>query len=153
MQQFIYHDIVILGHEIISGILLKKQHYKKACRRHRRQDRCRHQGKLGYARGGKHALSEKIIDIEETKFNPEEYDVVYIGAPVWAGKIANPTLTYIKRNEGKLNNVKFFMTAGSKDYEKGFRQLEKYSITPIKTFGLTTKQVKKGDYSLDSFLE
>ena len=112
-----------------------------------------YQGKLGYARGGKHALSEKIIDIEETKFNPEEYDVVYIGAPVWAGKIANPTLTYIKRNEGKLNNVKFFMTAGSKEYEKGFRQLEKYSITPIKTFGLTTKQVKKGDYSLDSFLE
>ena len=112
-----------------------------------------YQGKLGYARGGKHALSEKIIDIEETKLNPEEYDVVYIGAPVWAGKIANPTLTYIKRNEGKLNNVKFFMTAGSKDYEKGFRQLEKYSITPIKTFGLTTKQVKKGDYSLDSFLE
>ncbi|WP_462316145.1 flavodoxin family protein [Methanobrevibacter sp.] len=112
-----------------------------------------YQGKLGFARGGKHALSEKIIDIEETKFNPEEYDVVYIGAPVWAGKIANPTLTYIKRNEGKLNNVKFFMTAGSKDYEKGFRQLEKYSITPIKTFGLTTKQVKKGDYSLDSFLE
>ena len=112
-----------------------------------------YQGKLGYARGVKHALSEKIIDIEETKFNPEEYDVVYIGAPVWAGKIANPTLTYIKRNEGKLNNVKFFMTAGSKDYEKGFRQLEKYSITPIKTFGLTTKQVKKGDYSLDSFLE
>ena len=112
-----------------------------------------YQGKLGYARGGKHALSEKIIDIEETKFNPEEYDVVYIGAPVWAGKIANPTLTYIKRNDGKLNNVKFFMTAGSKDYEKGFRQLEKYSITPIKTFGLTTKQVKKGDYSLDSFLE
>lgn len=112
-----------------------------------------YQGKLGFARGGKHALSEKIIDIEETKFNPEEYDVVYIGAPVWAGKIANPTLTYIKRNGGKLNNVKFFMTAGSKDYEKGFRQLEKYSITPIKTFGLTTKQVKKGDYSLDSFLE
>ena len=112
-----------------------------------------YQGKLGYARGGKHALSEKIIEIEETKFNPEDYDVVYIGAPVWAGKIANPTLSYIKRNEGKLNNVKFFMTAGSKDYEKGFRQLEKYSITPIKTFGLTTKQVKKDDYNLDSFLE
>jgi flavodoxin len=112
-----------------------------------------YQGKLGYARGGKHALSEKIIEIEDTKFNPEDYDVVYIGAPVWAGKIANPTLSYIKQNEGKLKNVKFFMTAGSKDYEKGFRQLEKYSITPIKTFGLTTKQVKKDDYSLDSFLE
>lgn len=112
-----------------------------------------YQGKIGYARGGKHALSEKIIEIEETKFNPEDYDVVYIGAPVWAGKIANPTLSYIKRNEGKLNSVKFFMTAGSKDYEKGFRQLEKYSITPIKTFGLTTKQVKKDDYNLDSFLE
>lgn len=111
-----------------------------------------YQGKIGYARGGKHALSEKIIEIEKPEFNPEDYDMLYIGAPVWAGKIATPTLSYIKQNEGKLKNVKFFMTAGSKDYEKGFRQLEKYSITPVKTLGLTTKQVKKDDYNLDSFI-
>ena len=108
---------------------------------------------MGYARGGKHALSEKIIDLEELKFNPADYDMVYIGAPVWAGKVATPTLSYLKHNEGKLNNVKFFMTAATSDFDKSFKQVEKYSVKPINTLGLTTKQVKKDDFNLDSFLE
>lgn len=112
-----------------------------------------YQGKLGYARAGKHAISEKIIDIEDLKFDPADYDVVYIGAPVWAGKVATPTLSYIKNNEGKLNNVKFFMTAGSSGFDNSFKQVEKYSVKPVKTLGLTTKQVKKDDFNLDSFLE
>ena len=112
-----------------------------------------YQGKLGFARGGKHALSEKVIDLEELKFNPDDYDMVYIGGPVWAGKVATPTLSYMMQNEGKLNNIKLFMTAGSKDYEKAFKQIEKYPIKPVKTLGLTTKEVKNDDFNLDSFLE
>ena len=112
-----------------------------------------YQGKLGYARGGKHALSEKIIDLEDLKFDPAEYDVVYIGAPVWAGKIATPALSYIKQNAQKLDNVRMFMTAGSDDFKKSFAQVEKYSVKPVKTLGLTTKQVKRDDFNLDSFLE
>lgn len=112
-----------------------------------------YQGKLGYARGGKHAISEKIIDLEDLKFNPSDYDVVYIGAPVWAGKVATPTLSYIKKNAEKLDNVKLFMTAATNDFDKSFKQIEKYSVKPVKTLGLTSKQVKKDDFNLDSFLE
>lgn len=112
-----------------------------------------YQGKLGYARGGKHGISEKIIDLEDLKFDPADYDVVYIGAPVWAGKIATPALSYIKQNAEKLDNVKLFMTAMSDDFNKSFAQAEKYSVKPVKTLGLTTKQVKRNDFNLDSFLE
>lgn len=112
-----------------------------------------YQGKMGYVRGGKHAMSEKIIDLEELKFDPSDYDMVYIGAPVWAGKVATPALSYISQNEGNLDNVRLFMTAGSDDFKKSFAQVENYSIKPEKTLGLTTKQVKKGDFNLDSFLE
>ena len=112
-----------------------------------------YQGKIGYARGGKHAISEKIIDLEDLKYDPSQYDVVYLGAPVWAGKAANPLISYMKMNEAKLSNVKFFMTAGSSGFDSGFRQMEKYSTKPLKTLGLTTKQVKKDDYSLDTFIE
>ena len=112
-----------------------------------------YQGKLGYARGGKHALSEKIIDIENTKFDPADYDVVYIGGPVWAGKSSTPVISYLKENEGNFNNVKFFLTAGGSGFEGGFEQMEKFSIKPLKTLALTTKEVKKEDYNLDSFLE
>ena len=112
-----------------------------------------YQGKMGYARGGKHAIQEKIVDLETLKFDPSEYDVVYVGGPVWAGKAANPVISYLKQNEGKFNNVKFFLTAGSSGFEGGFSQMEKYSKKPINTLALTTKEVKKDDYDLSSFIE
>lgn len=113
----------------------------------------KYEGKIGYARAGKDAMTEKIIDIKSLKFDPAEYDMAYIGTPVWAGKAASPVITYLKMNEGKFTNVKFFATAGSSGFESTFKQMEKKSVKPLKTLSLTTKQVKNDDYDLDSFIE
>lgn len=113
----------------------------------------KYEGKIGYARAGKDAMTEKIIDIKSLKFDPAEYDMVYIGTPVWAGKAASPVITYLKMNEGKFTNVKFFATAGSSGFESTFKQMEKKSVKPLKTLSLTTKEVKNDDYDLDSFIE
>ena len=103
-----------------------------------------YQGKLGYARGGKHAIQEKIVDLEDLKYDPKDYDIVYLGAPVWASKAATPLISYIKQNEGKFKNVKFFSTAGSGGFESTFEQMEKYAnVKPKATLALTTKEVKK----------
>ena len=112
-----------------------------------------YQGKIGYARGGKDAIQEKIIDLEALKFDPADYDVVYLGTPVWAGKSSNPLISYIKLNEGKFSEVKFFATAGSRGFEGTMEQLESYTKKPLKTLALTTKQVKKDDYDLTSFID
>lgn len=113
-----------------------------------------YQGKIGFARGGKDALQEKIIDLETLKYDPQEYDVVYLGTPVWAGRSSNPLISYIKQNEGKFSDVKFFITAGGlNDFESTFKQLEKYTKKPLKTLALTTKEVKKNEYNLDSFID
>ena len=58
-----------------------------------------YQGKMGYARGGKHAIQEKIVDLEGLKFDPSDYDMVYVGGPIWAGKAANPVISYLKQNQ------------------------------------------------------
>lgn len=113
-------------------------------------------GKIGYMRGGKDSISEKIIDLEPLKFNPQNYDLVYLGVPVWAGKAANPMISYIKQNEGKFNDVKFFVTAGGTGFESAFSQMEEYvGKTPLKTLDLKTKEVKNGEFKdkLDSFIE
>lgn len=112
-----------------------------------------YQGKIGYMRGGKDAIQEKIIELDTLKYDPADYDVVYLGAPVWAGKSANPLISYIKQNEGKFNNVKFFITAGSSGFDSTLKQLEEYTKKPLKTIALTTKEVKKDEYSLDSFID
>lgn len=114
-----------------------------------------YQGKIGYARGGKDAMTEKIVELESLKYNPQDYDLVYVGAPVWASKAANPIISYLKQNEGKFNELKFFMTAGSSGFESSFKQMEKYSKKPLKTLALTTKEVKKdlSEDKINSFIE
>lgn len=111
-------------------------------------------GKIGYARAGKHAISEKIVETGEQKHDPADYDVVYLGTPVWAGKSSNPLISYIKNNEGKFREVRFFATAGSGGFDSTFKQLEEYSKAPQKTLALTTKEVKKETYQdkLQEFL-
>ena len=110
-------------------------------------------GKIGYARGIKDAASTKIVDLEPLKYDPEDYDVVYVGVPVWVSKAANPAISYLKQNEGKFKNIKFFVTAGSSGFESTFEQMEKYSIKPLKTLAVTTKDVKHENYDLTSFLD
>ena len=109
-----------------------------------------YQGKIGYVRGGKDAMSEKIIDLEELKYDPQDYDVVYVGGPVWASKAANPLISYL--NQNSFTNVKFFLTAGKSGFESSFKQMEKYSTKPLKTLALTTKEVKQDNYDLESFI-
>ena len=116
----------------------------------------KYDGKIGYARAGKDGMTAKIIKIGDLKYDPSNYDMVYLGVPVWAGKAANPMISYIKQNEGKFNNVKFFVTAGSSGFESTFKQMEDFvGKAPLKTLALTTKEVKKGEYmeKLASFLE
>lgn len=113
-------------------------------------------GKLGYARGIKDGASAKVVELEELKYDPGDYDVVYLGAPVWASKAANPLISYIKQNEGKFSNVKFFVTAGSTGFDSTFKQLEEaVSVKPLKTLAVTTKEVKKDEFKdkLLTFLE
>ena len=113
-------------------------------------------GKLGYVRAGKDGMTAKIIDLETLKHDPADYDLIYLGVPVWAGKAANPLISYIKQNEGKFSNVKFFATAGKSGFEGAFKQIEEFvGRSPLNTLALTTKEVKSGDYKnkLSSFLE
>ena len=113
-------------------------------------------GKIGYMRGGKDAISAKIVELEPLKFNPADYDLVYLGVPVWAGKAANPIISYIKQNEGNFNDVKFFATAGSSGFEGTFKQMEdSVGKAALKTLALTTKEVKKDEFEekLEAFLD
>ena len=115
----------------------------------------KYDGKIGYARAGKHAMEEKIIEIGDLKYDPSNYDLIYLGVPVWAGKSATPMISYIRKNEGKFNEVKFFATAGSRGFETTFEQMEKYvGKSPQKTLALTTKEVKKDEFKekLPSFI-
>ena len=112
-------------------------------------------GKIGYARGGKDAISSKVIELEDLKHDPADYDVVYLGCPVWASRPATPLYSYLKINEGKFKNVKFFITAGGSGFDGTIKHMQEASVKPQKVLNLTTKEVKKDLFEdkLASFLE
>ena len=103
-------------------------------------------GKLGYARGGKDAFRGNIVELEALKYDPQDYDIVYLGTPVWASRMSAPLYSYIKQNEGKFGDVKFFITAGGTGFDSTLRQLEETTTKPISTLALTTKEVKKDEF-------
>ncbi len=118
-----------------------------------KQDR---QGKLNWMRAGRDSKEGKLTEIEYQK-NPQDYDTIIIGAPMWAGKPNPPLRTYLQSVDLTGKRVAFFVCSKTKGYIELLSEL--VSMTPkaehIGTFGIQEKDFKAGDYEdeLGSFIE
>jgi flavodoxin len=87
-------------------------------------DKKNRQGKIAFLSSGKDAMQEKLTDIEVTK-PIEEYDVIIIGTPVWAGKITPAIRKYIATNDFKEKSVALFVTLDGDKPEKSLENMKK----------------------------
>ena len=113
-------------------------------------------GLSGYLKSGKEAVRKELAEIEETKNDPSEYDVVIIGTPVWVGNMASPVRTYLNHNLGRFKQVAFFSTQGSTKDQKVFNELrEVLGKDPLGALKLGTKEVAKGEFNdkINKFLK
>lgn len=69
-------------------------------------------------------MREKLSDIEAVE-SIEDYDLVIVGSPVWAGKIAPPIRTFLVNNNFSGKQVAFFVSIGGDKPEKTFENLKK----------------------------
>lgn len=61
----------------------------------------------------------------------EEYRLVILGSPVWAGRCASPVRGLLKRRGQELSRVAYVLTRGSdKRYEEVYRQMDSYTAQP-----------------------
>lgn len=112
-------------------------------------------GMLQYLLCGKEAVQEKTTDIENTIYNPKNYNNIIIGSPIWAANISSPIRTYIEKNKNDFKNVFFFFTQGSSGAERAILKLQKALNQNISTsLILTSKKVAKSQYQnqLDEFI-
>jgi flavodoxin len=87
-------------------------------------DKKHKQGKLIYLKGGAASIREKLTEIEVTK-SIEDYDVVVVGSPIWAGKITPAIRTFLSQNDLSNKKTAFFVTIGGDKPEKSFKNLRK----------------------------
>ena len=110
-------------------------------------DKKNRKGKLNWIRAGRDSMAEKLTEIEFQK-NPQDYDTIIIGAPIWAGKPIPPLRTYLKEVDLKGKRVAFFICSATESYLEMFPQLKEMTLGSehIATFGITEKHFKASDY-------
>ena len=69
-------------------------------------------------------VARRTPPILVTGHDPADYDLLVIGGPVWAGRMAAPVRTYAKRYGASARHVAFFCTEGGRGAEAAFADLE-----------------------------
>jgi len=81
-------------------------------------------GRMLYIKGGAAAMREKLSDIHVEK-TIDDYELVVVGSPVWAGKISPAIRTFFVNNNFSEKQLAFFVSIGGDKPEKTFENLRK----------------------------
>lgn len=76
------------------------------------------------------AVARRTPPILAASHNPAEYDLLVLGGPVWAGRMAAPVRTYAQRYGDRARHVAFFCTEGGRGAESAFADLERLCRKP-----------------------
>jgi flavodoxin len=77
-------------------------------------------GFLGFMRSGYDAVREKETKIQEARSSPQDYDIIFIGTPIWGGKMTPAIRTYLKHNDFCNKKLAFFCTMGGSENDTIF---------------------------------
>ncbi len=75
--------------------------------------------------GGKDATLGIEPPLKPYSFNPDDYDTVILGTPLWAWTIAPPLKTFISGNNLSGKKLAFFVSSGGGNDKKCFAKLHK----------------------------
>lgn len=111
-------------------------------------------GIFGYLAAGREGLKKMTTNIEPTTKNPADYDLVIIGTPCWAGKMASPVRAYLIQQKDRIKQTAFFCVRGGSDAQPVFNELAGLcGQQPLATLALRTKEVATNNFEeqLNSF--
>ena len=105
---------------------------------------------LSMMKGGFHAFIGSKPKLIGYNNDISTYDEIYIGSPIWNGRLACPTNTILKETDLVNKNLTFILYSGSGDGKKAiFRLLKKYPNARI----INLKEPKKYNQELEKIGE
>ena len=120
------------------------------------EDSEKRSGIIGYIKSGYEAARDKLSVIKQPKYDPSQYELLIIGTPVWAGKMAVPVKSYLEMNKDKIPLLACFCTCGNSGIDNTLKSIGEYvNITPMASFGLNSSNIKNGEYSsvIEKFIQ
>jgi len=112
-------------------------------------------GVIGFLRSGYEVLRKRSVAIHPVKKNPEEYDIVVIGSPVWAGSLSSPVRAYLTMHGHRIKEAALFATYGISE-GRIFRQMEELlPKKPIAKISIRESEIRSGEYlrKIEKFIE
>ncbi len=102
-------------------------------------------GMVAYLWSSYEAFREKTPPIKQAGQDPAAYDLVVIGTPMWAWKMASPVRSYLAQKEASLPAVAFFCTSGGSDGAKLLQDMQEFcDHKAVALLKLKEKEVKDG---------
>jgi menaquinone-dependent protoporphyrinogen IX oxidase len=80
-------------------------------------------GPIGWLMAGRDAGNKTLTELFKLSHDPNNYDLVVIGSPVWNDTVSTPIRTYINRYRSTLSKVAFFTTQDT-EKTKASRDIE-----------------------------
>ncbi|MEA3559277.1 MAG: flavodoxin, partial [Candidatus Thermoplasmatota archaeon] len=65
--------------------------------------------------GGRHAMMGAKLPLKELSRDAGEYDVIFIGTPVWAWRVSTPVASFMDKADLSGKKLAFFATCDSND--------------------------------------
>jgi len=91
------------------------------------------------------ALLKQKTRLKRTLYGPQDYDLVILGTPVWAGSLPPAMRSYISEQSSNFLKAAFFCTEGGSGGRRVFRQMEKLcGKSPLATLEITETELKSG---------
>ncbi|MBD8892679.1 flavodoxin family protein [Roseibium litorale] len=101
----------------------------------------------GYLAAGLGAVLRHKVQLKPVISDPETYDLVILGTPVWVGCLPPAMRSYIAANADKFHEIAFFCTEGGWGARNMFRQMERQcGKSPLATLEITETDLKSGGH-------
>jgi flavodoxin len=110
------------------------------------KDTANRAGVRGYLLSGRDATLRKLTKLEPFQNDPNDFDLVAVGTPIWSWNLSTPIRTYLENNKDRFKKTAFFAVMGGSGTERAAKEMEK--ITGIKNqaiLGVKTTEIIKGD--------
>lgn len=102
-------------------------------------------GILGILRSAWEALRARCPEIRTAPHAPQDFDIVVLATPVWAGQMASPMRSYVTAHRHGFRNVAFLCTQKSSGAEQVFDTLtELCGKAPVATLALGARDIESG---------
>ncbi|MFX0151479.1 MAG: flavodoxin family protein [Candidatus Hodarchaeota archaeon] len=118
------------------------------------KDKKKRLGIFNWIRAARDAQDKNLTEIQYEK-NPQDYDMIVIGSPIWAGNPTPALRTYLTTHDLKGKKVAFFISSIAKRYATVFTQLKEMTPESKHSGTFATSRFRKGDYKseLNTFIE